>query len=571
MGKRIASSFIDRLKDQADVVEVVNRRVPLKKAGANYQACCPFHNEKTPSFSVSPDKGFYYCFGCGAKGNAISFLMDYEHLSFVDAVEKLAEESNLTVEYEQYDEVKAQRRKDLYDLLDETATLYETQLFNTSGDTAKKYLNERQLDTETAQFFRLGFSLSGSHLQRHFTQEFDDDALEKAGLLISGDNGKYDRFRERLMFPIRDPRGRVLGFGARALGDAMPKYLNSSETEVFSKRYVLYGLYEELQTNRNIEHLIVVEGYMDVIALHQMGVRGAVAALGTAFTPEHLNLVRRHTNKIFICFDGDNAGRKAAQRAMETILPAMTLDMDIRVVFLPDGEDPDTLVRQIGGEAFVQKMHEGQRFSEFVYETLVAESNLEFVEGRGEVAARAKTLFDNLPDSEYKGILYQGLTERIGMDVYQLAQTAQPNQSFERKPFERKSPQPRIPRGGSIEGRLIRRLVELPHLVQYVQHTTLLQQTTSDDSALLLRIILLLQARGYERTICQDKLLETLSDSDATRLKQIIAQEKLVEKTESENSLETLHERYTEEFISGLETVLYAIQRKYHFADLKSH
>lgn len=570
MGKRIANSFIERLKDQADLVEVINRRVPLKKAGANYQACCPFHNEKTPSFSVAPNKGFYYCFGCGAKGSAINFLMEYEHLSFVDAVEKLAEESNLTVEYEQFDEVKAQRRKDLYDLLDETATLYETQLFNASGDSARNYLNERQLDTETAKFFRLGFSLSGSHLQQHFAKEFDANALEKAGLLVDGDNGKYDRFRERLMFPIRDPRGRVLGFGARALGDAMPKYLNSSETEVFSKRYVLYGLYEELQTNRNIEHLIVVEGYMDVIALHQKGVRGAVAALGTAFTPEHLNLVRRHTNKIFICFDGDNAGKKAAKRAMETILPAMTLDMDIRVVFLPDGEDPDTLVRQIGREAFVQKMQEGQRFSEFVYEALIADSNLEFVEGRGEVAARAKTLFDNLPDSEYKGILYQGLTERIGMDVYQLAQTVHANQPFERKAFERKPRLPRNPRGGSIEARLIRRLVELPHLVRYAQHTTLLQPFSVGDSALLLHIIWLLQARGYERGNCQQKLLQSLPEDDAKRLQQIIEQEKLVEKTHNEDSLEILHERYTEEFISGLETVLYGIQRKYHFADLKS-
>lgn len=570
MAKRISRAFIDTLLDRADIVGTINRRVPLKKAGKDFQACCPFHNEKTPSFTVAPQKGFYYCFGCGAKGNAIRFLMDYEHLSFVDAVEKLAEESNITVEYEQYDEVKAQRRKDLYDVLADVTELYEKNLFSTQGDEAKAYLSERQLDVETSAFFRLGYSQAGNHLQRLFSGKHSQEELRQVGLLGQGDGEPahfYDQFRNRLMFPIRDPRGRVLGFGARALGDAKPKYLNTSDTELFNKSYVLYGLYEELQTNRDIEYLIVVEGYMDVIALHQMGVKGAVAALGTAFTAGHINLLHRYTKKIFICFDGDNAGKKAARRAMDTILPAMSMDMEIRMVFLPDGEDPDTLVRKIGKAAFVQLMSEGQLFSEFVYKTLIADSDLQFVEGRGEVAARAKTLFDDLPDSEYKSILYQGLVERIGMDVYQLAQglaiqTKSP--PLNQPPlFHSKVSQQRLQ--GGIESRLIRLLLASPELADCVHHHVLLRVGGESDAMLLYYLLELFQTHMGSNEEKRQIAMSTFEGEALARLQQIENSEKLIDAIAVKESMEEKRLRWQADFIGGMTNLLNDIQRKIYF------
>lgn len=565
MAKRIAQHFKDILLSRTDIVSVINARVPLKKAGKDYQACCPFHNEKTPSFTVSAQKQFYYCFGCGAKGNAIGFLMDYEHLSFVDAVEKLAEETGTTVEYEQYDEVKAQQRKDLYEVLEETATLYEQQLYGDTGQAARTYLVERQVDKETAKFFRLGYSQAGNRLQAHFGNSVSDADLQKAGLLSQGDNGLYDQFRDRLMFPIRDPRGRVLGFGARALGDAKPKYLNSKETEVFLKRYVLYGLYETLQSTRHIEHLIVVEGYMDVIALQQKGVSGAVAALGTAFTPEHLSLVKKYTQKVFICFDGDNAGKKAAQRAMQTILPAMDMAMEIRVVFLPDGEDPDTLVRQIGAAAFLQLLTQGLLFSEFVFQSLIGDSDLAFVEGRGEVAARAKTLFDDLPDSEYKSLLYQGLTEQLGMDVYQLTQGVLPRSAEEGSRRFTRQHQPRIrpalPHGykSTAESRLIRLLLDAPHLANYVEHVDLLN-LGGQDSELLWALIVY-----FQRCNSSDKkqaVHQVFDGALKQRLDAIVEHEHLVDKTKVDETIEAKKNRLQSDFIEGLSGVLTRLQRK---------
>ncbi|PID66505.1 MAG: DNA primase [Gammaproteobacteria bacterium] len=562
MAKRIAKNFIDVLLSRVDIINVIHARVPLKKGGKDFQACCPFHNEKTPSFTVSPQKQFFHCFGCGANGNAIGFLMDYEHLSFVDAVEKLAEESGVEVEYERFDEAKARQRKTLYDLLAETAALYEQNLFTEQGKAARQYIAERQLDKETIAKFRLGYSLAGNTLQSHFGRHTTPEDLEKAGLLSRGDSGFYDQFRGRLMFPIRDPRGRVIGFGARALGDAQPKYLNSKETEVFLKRYVLYGLYETLQSTRKIEHLIVVEGYMDVIALQQSGINGAVAALGTAFTPEHLALVQQYTKKIFICFDGDNAGKKAAIRAMETILPAMRIDLNIRVVFLPDGEDPDTLVRKIGKVAFSQLLQQGQRFSEFVLTTLIDASNLDFVEGRGEVAARAKTLFDGLPDGEYKSLLYQEVTQRLGMDVYQLAgglhrQRPVPDEENRRTVAYRPT------RGyqSTAESKLIRLLLAFPEFSDYVHHLGLLSHSQSGDVSLFTRLVMLLQVNPSCYTDVEH-LLPLLDAPVQQRLQAIMHNEQLIEKVAVHETIEARKERLKIEFIEGVNHLLNRLLRK---------
>lgn len=567
MAKRIARTFIDTLLSRVDIVSTIHQRVPLKKAGKDMQACCPFHNENTPSFTVSPQKQFYYCFGCGAKGNAIGFLMEYEHLSFVDAVEKLAEENAITVEYEQVDEVKVQRRKGLYELLDDTTALYEKQLFADIGQAAKQYLHQRQLDKETTAFFRLGYSQAGNHLQQHFASQYSTESLQKVGLLGQGERGVYDQFRDRLMFPIRDPRGRVLGFGARALGDAKPKYLNSSETEVFAKRYVLYGLYEELQTNRHLEHLIVVEGYMDVIALHQMGVAGAVAALGTAFTPEHLALAKRYTKKLFICFDGDNAGKKAALRAMDAMLPAMTPDMHIRVVFLPDGEDPDTLVRKIGKAAFLAVLEKGLPFSEYVFETLIADANLEQVEDKGMFVNRAKALFDNLADSDYKGILYQALVKRVGFDIYKLSSAVQKQNTFVEptQPARRKvtQPSPRYGYKSTVETRLIGLLLTMPDLANEARHLNLLTVGADavPDRALLRQVITFFQVNPVERQTLSH-VLSVFEGAAKKRLEQIAEAEKLVHSAQVNESIEDKHARFKIEFIQGLEKLLNQLQRK---------
>ncbi len=564
MAKRIAKNFVDILLSRVDIVSVIHNRVPLKKGGKDFQACCPFHNEKTPSFTVSPQKQFFYCFGCGAKGNAIGFLMDYEHLSFVDAVEKLAEENGVEVEYEQFDEAKAEQRKTLYDLLADTADLYEQNLLSEQGSDARKYIAERQLDKETIAKFRLGYSQLGNNLQNYFGKQTTTDDLEKSGLISRGDNGFYDQFRGRLMFPIRDPRGRVIGFGARALGDAKPKYLNSKETDVFQKRYVLYGLYETLQSTRNIDHLIVVEGYMDVIALQQNGIAGAVAALGTAFTPEHLSLVQKYTKKIFICFDGDNAGKKAAVRAMETILPAMQIDLNIRVVFLPDGEDPDTLVRKIGKTAFSKLLEEGKRFSEFVFEILIGKSDLAFVEGRGEVASRAKNLFDSLPDGEYKSLLYQESIERFGFDVYRLARGIG-TQSKTYYNDEKKTPVYQSKSGykSTVESRLIRLLLAYPELANYVNHIGLLYRYQNEEISLLVRLVMLLQINPSVYTDT-DSLFDLFEQSHKERLQVIFKGEKLIEKVGVNETIEDRKKRLKIEFIEGLNQIFDKFLRKIH-------
>ncbi len=594
MAKRIASHFIDELQSRVDIVSVINARVPLKKAGKDFQACCPFHNEKTPSFTVSAQKQFYYCFGCGAKGGAINFLMNFEHLAFVDAVEKLAEESGMTVEYEQLSQAETQKiehRKTLQDLLDETATVYENNLYHQSiGAGARNYLHQRQLDQETTAFFRLGYSQAGNRLQGHFGANVPAEELKKAGLLGQSERGYYDFFRERLMFPIRDTRGRVLGFGARALGDAMPKYLNTGDTELFNKSRVLYGLYEELQSNRNIEHLIVVEGYMDVIALHQMGVHGAVAALGTAFTQGHLNLVRRYTKKLFICFDGDKAGRKAANRAMELILPAMTTDTEIRMVFLPEGEDPDTLVRKIGHAAFNETLTAGQYFSEFVCQTIIGDSDLNLIEGRGEMAVRAKALFDTLPEGAYKNALQQELTDRAGRDIYQLAQEAStpPASTHGARPPYASAANNRPPRyhstphrpfsvrphalQGSLESRLVRRLLALPELAASIRHEALLGDSDNLDRELLYRLIQYLQCNAPDSQQEEPEQLQSIvnafSDALKTRLEQVIATEKL--ETGLKETLEERKQRLKKEFLPPFERLLNDILRKRYLAQLNA-
>ncbi|MDJ0740543.1 MAG: DNA primase, partial [Gammaproteobacteria bacterium] len=392
----IPQHFIDDLLARADIVEIIGRRVPLKKAGREFHACCPFHSEKTPSFTVSPAKQFYHCFGCGAHGSALGFLMEYDRLSFPEAVEELASSMGLEVPREAAFDQGPDHRP-LYELLELAAQHYEQQL-RQHADAARAvdYLRQRGLSGEIAARFRLGFAPPGwdNLLQALGGDDERVARLRDAGLITEQDHKRYDRLRDRIIFPIRDGRGRVVGFGGRLLGDGKPKYLNSPETPVFHKGRELYGLYEARQADGHPARLLVVEGYMDVVALAQFGIGNAVATLGTATTSDHLEKLYRATPEVVFCFDGDRAGRDAAWKALQTALPLMRDGRQARFLFLPDGEDPDSLVRQIGAAAFTERVGGAQPLSEYLFEKLSAQVDMQTLDGRARLGELTQPLLE---------------------------------------------------------------------------------------------------------------------------------------------------------------------------------
>jgi len=424
MAGLIPQSFIDELLDRVDLVEVVDQRVKLKRSGKNYSACCPFHEEKTPSFTVSPDKQFYYCFGCGASGNAIGFLMDYERLGFPEAVEQLSHLQGLEVPKEEQSpaqQQKAQERKSIYSLLAQADQYYRQQLRqHPKRQEAVAYLKNRGLDGCIARDYGLGFAPPGwDNLLRELGGgETERRLLIEGGMLIDQPerNKRYDRFRHRIMFPIRDLRGRVVGFGGRVLGDDKPKYLNSPETPVFHKGRELYGLYEARQAYRDLPRLLVVEGYMDVVALAQFGLRYGVATLGTACGPEHLELAFKHSREVVFCFDGDQAGRRAAERALAAALPVMEDGRQVKFLFLPEGEDPDTLVRQVGAEKFTHMVDMAVPLEDFLFDTLSSDLNPRSLEGRALLSKRAAPLLDQLPRGVFRELMFDRLAQRTGLN-----------------------------------------------------------------------------------------------------------------------------------------------------------
>lgn len=436
MAGLIPQSFIDDLLNRTDIVDVVSSRVQLKKAGKNYSACCPFHKEKTPSFSVSPDKQFYYCFGCGAGGNALGFIMDHDNLDFPQAVEDLAKAAGMEVPREQG--VKGQKPRQptdspLYPLLNAASEFYRQALkSHPSRKAAVDYLKGRGLSGEIARDFGLGFAPPGwDNLYKHLSSDsLQQKVMIDAGLLIeNAETGKrYDRFRDRVMFPIRDSRGRIIAFGGRVLGDDKPKYLNSPETPVFHKGQELYGLFEARKFNRNLDEIIVVEGYMDVIALAQQGLRNAVATLGTATSEEHLKRLFRVVPNVLFCFDGDQAGRNAAWRALEAALPNLQDGRRARFLFLPEGEDPDTLVRSEGTDAFKARINQhAQPLADYFFEQLTKESDPRSLEGKAHMATLAAPLIDKVPGANLRILMRQRLSEITGLTgdaVSQLVQSA---------------------------------------------------------------------------------------------------------------------------------------------------
>ncbi|MEO8345515.1 MAG: DNA primase [Betaproteobacteria bacterium] len=387
----IPTDFIQTLLSRVDIVEVIDRYVPLKKAGANYVACCPFHSEKTPSFSVSPGKQFYHCFGCGAHGTAVGFLMEYGGKAFPDAVEELARDAGLTVPRSERpgEQEKRAEAQDLNEILLSAAKFYRSQLKD--APRAIDYLKSRGLTGEVAARFGIGYAPDAWQSLEAVFPKYDAPELDAAGLVINGDGGKrYDRFRDRVMFPIHDSRGRVIGFGGRVMGAGEPKYLNSPETPVFSKGRELYGLYLARNAIRDAGRVVVVEGYMDVVALAQHGVEYAVATLGTATTPTHVQKLFRLTDTVAFCFDGDNAGRKAAWRALENTLPVLTDGKNAVFLFLPDGEDPDDFVRKRGRAAFEQAVESAVPLSEFLLADLATRHPPTSAEGRAALVTAAR-------------------------------------------------------------------------------------------------------------------------------------------------------------------------------------
>jgi DNA primase len=420
MAGRIPQDFIDDLIARADIVEVIGRRVQLKKAGREFKACCPFHDEKTPSFTVSPGKGFYHCFGCGMHGTAIGFLMEYDHMSFVEAIESLASTMGVDVPRDETDR-PARRYDELFSLMSNVDKHWRAELRDHSK--AIDYLKQRGIDGETARRFGIGYAPDGwSNVLDKFGKTTEaTDRLLATGLIIRKDNGKhYDRFRERIMFPIRDQQGRCIGFGGRAIGDNEPKYLNSPETVLFHKGRELYGLYEARQALRQIDRLVVVEGYMDVIALVRHGIEFATATLGTATTADHLNRLFRVTENVVFCFDGDRAGKAAAWRALENALPQIREGRQISFVFLPDGHDPDTYVNEHGAEAFVDAVDNGDALSDFLINELSSQVDMDTIDGKARLAELAKPLLNKIPPGVYHELLIGRLAETVGLSSAKL-------------------------------------------------------------------------------------------------------------------------------------------------------
>lgn len=421
MSGLIPQPFIDDLLQRTDLVELIDSYVPLKKRGNSHVACCPFHNEKSPSFNVVAKKQFYHCFGCGASGNAISFVMNYFNQGFVDAIETLATRIGLTIPREKQTE-KENTSRDLYKLLAAVSLYYRKKLKH-EGQSAINYLRDRGLSGEIAKLYQLGFAPEGwHHLEKAFPR--NQRELIATGMLIKNEDGKiYDRYRNRIMFPIHDRHGRIIGFGGRVLdSEQKPKYLNSPETVIFQKSRELYGLHQVLSQQKSIDYIIIVEGYMDVIALAQHEITNVVATLGTATSTYHIQLLTKHTKSLIFCFDGDNAGKQAAWRGLESSLPHLNLGLDVSFMFLPDGHDPDSLVREEGKENFLNRIKQAIPLNRLFFDSLVKDLNLLRPAGKTQLINLAKPFLQKMSEGSYKQILIEDLARLTHIEPHRLNQ-----------------------------------------------------------------------------------------------------------------------------------------------------
>ncbi len=497
MSGRIPQHFIDDVLARNDIVEIIGARIKLRRTGKNYSALCPFHHEKSPSFSVSPDKQFYHCFGCGVSGNAIGFLMEYERLDFVETIELLAKQVGLDVPHSNSGtQAQHNDHSQLYQLLSQAAYYYQQQLRkHPQCCTVIEYLKQRSLSKETIKRFNLGFAPPGwdNLLQYLGKNKALRQQLVTAGLVVHNEQGReYDRFRERLIFPIRDRRGRVIGFGGRVLNSDTPKYLNSPETPVFHKGTELYGLYQAQQIERHLEKVLIVEGYMDVIALAEHGINFAVATLGTATSTRHLERLFQQTKHVIFCFDGDNAGRSAAWRALQATLPTMRDGRQAAFLFLPEGEDPDSMVNKEGHDAFMQRIGQAQTLSDFLFLTLAQDTNLTSLDGRALAIQKALPLISQLPASVFRQMLIDKLAKLAQMEKEELERLLQNAPSIHPSSTLTNTPAPPISSATRQTQRTesftklsspIRQLITL--LLQQPQLATLIDPTTRQHLAKL--------------------------------------------------------------------------------------
>lgn len=435
MKGQIPRDFILELIARSSILDVISKRVKMKKQGNNYFGCCPFHNEKTASFSLNEKKQIYYCFGCGATGSVVTFLMQYERLSFPEAIEELASMQGIRVPYVDSENNQIDRskhiesrnvRRDLYELMAKITHFYQQQLAQPTSTAANQYLEQRGLNAEIINRYKIGFAPNEWRLtlQNVVKTKTEAELYNQAGMLVTNDNGnQYDRFRGRIMFPIRDRQGNVIAFGGRTIINDNAKYINSPETPIFHKGFQLYGLYEAQEVNRNPKQLMVVEGYMDVVSLAQFGIDYAVAALGTATSEEHIKLLFRATDSVIFCYDGDNAGRSAAWRALNVLLPCLIDGKEITFAFLPQDEDPDSLVRKIGKDGFESYLQTAPNLSKFLFDELLKQVDLKTPEGKAKLSSLALPLLDQVKAKAFRLNLLQQLGKYLGLlDVSQLEQ-----------------------------------------------------------------------------------------------------------------------------------------------------
>jgi DNA primase len=532
MAGRIPRSFIDELVARADIVEVVGARVTLKRAGSNYKGLCPFHGEKTPSFTVSPAKGFYHCFGCSAHGTAIGFLMAYDNLEFPEAVEALAEMMGLEVPRESTGQPERKDENDeLYAILREADQIYRAAL--RSSEKAIAYLKKRGIDGATAGRFGIGYAPDAwdTVLKQLGTSDARVAKLMQAGLLSTNDSGRrYDRFRDRIMFPIRSARGHVIGFGGRVLDSGEPKYLNSPETPIFRKGHELYGLFEARQNPGKPKAIFVVEGYLDVASLVQFGVENVVATLGTAMTAENMKRLTRLTDRVIFCFDGDRAGRAAAARAMEAALPFGGGMVDLKFLLLPEKDDPDTYVRAHGADAFRALADAAVSLPEFLVDELDARIDFKSPGGRARFDATAKPLLRRLPEGSYRETILEMLRGKMGLsaDVFQhlMADAA--------APVVAQAAATPAPAGGSKRKTVVQKVINLAlHYPQAAARTADFERLAAlnQPGADLLRRVF---AAAKEISDCSTaRVLETLRDDpDFHYLERIVAEPPLGIETE---------------------------------------
>ncbi|WGE59081.1 DNA primase [Actinobacillus equuli] len=495
----IPRSFIDDLVARTDIVELINSRVKLKKAGRDYQACCPFHHEKSPSFTVSQSKQFYHCFGCGAHGNAISFLMDYDKLEFPEAVEELAAMQGLEVPRENViardgkPQASYKTKRNLYELLEAISQFYQQNL--TQDIPSQSYLQSRGLSPEIIARFEIGFAHNSmdSVLRKFGTNRDEVQKLFDTGMITQNDSGRiYDKFRNRVMFPIRDKRGRVIAFGGRVMGDERPKYLNSPESATYHKGNELYGLFQALQQNENPTSLVVVEGYMDVVALAQFGVDNVVASLGTATTGEQIQQMFRVTEQVICCYDGDRAGREAAWRAFENALPYLHDGRQLKFIFLPDGEDPDSFVRAHGKQGFEAYLQNAMSLSDFLFDSLIAQVDLSSKEGKSKLAALAVPLINRIPGEMLRVYLRNILGQKLGiLDPAQLEAILPSRVQSVQKPATQPLQIKRTPMR-----LLVALLLQNPKLVKFVPDISALKTLDEPGFELLLELV----------DVCQQKV-----------------------------------------------------------------